>query len=135
MPKGGGDYLGIGLVEVMWKAVVVIINYHTKFQAGCGTETVTTEIKLLQKVATLREVVLHAILLDLHKAYNALYRFRCLEIMEGYGVGPRSLCLLRRYWEQLKMVAQAGGYHEELFHKEREASLRVTNCNPPYLMW
>ena len=27
IPKGGGDYRGIGLVDVTWKAVTVIINF------------------------------------------------------------------------------------------------------------
>ena len=31
------------------------------------------------------------IFLDLHKAYDALDRSRCLEILEGYGVGPPSM--------------------------------------------
>ena len=26
IPKGGGEYRGIGLVEVVWKEVVVILN-------------------------------------------------------------------------------------------------------------
>ena len=26
IPKGGGDYRDIGLVELIWKAVVVILN-------------------------------------------------------------------------------------------------------------
>ena len=87
IPKGGGDYRGIGLVEVIWKAVAVIINrrftafitYHDYlygFWAGCGTMTSTLEVKLLQKVATVREAVIHAIFLDLLKAYNALERSR-----------------------------------------------------------
>ena len=41
-----------------------------------------------QQIATLREEVLYAILLELHKAYDALERSRCLEILEGYGVVP-----------------------------------------------
>ena len=28
IPKGRGDYRGIGIVEVMWKAVTVILNCH-----------------------------------------------------------------------------------------------------------
>ena len=28
IPKTGGDYRGIGLVEVIWKAVAVILNRH-----------------------------------------------------------------------------------------------------------
>ena len=59
----------------------------------------------------MREEVLHIIFLDLYKAYDALDRSRCLEILEGYGVGTRFLHLLRRYWERLQMVARAGGYY------------------------
>ena len=80
---GGGVYREISLVEMIWKAVAVILNcrftiaitYHDSlhgFRSGCGTGTATLEVKLLQKVATLREAVLHAIFLDLHKAYDAL---------------------------------------------------------------
>ena len=36
------------------------------------------------------------IFMDLHKACDALDRFRFLEILEGYGVGPRSCGLLRK---------------------------------------
>ena len=38
-------------------------------------------------------------------------RSRCLNILEGYGVGPRAFRLLRRYWERMKMVVRAGGYY------------------------
>ena len=41
-----------------------------------------------------REEVLHIIFLDLQKVYDALYRDRYLDILEGYGVGPRTLQLL-----------------------------------------
>ena len=81
---------------------------------------------MLQRVAALREAVLHAILLDLHKAYYALDRYRCLEIMEGYGVGTRALRLLRRYWGRMEMVAWEGGYYGEPFRGERG----VTQGNP-----
>ena len=65
IPKGEGGYRGIGLVEVMWKAVAVILNrrftasitYHDYlhgFQAGCGTGTTTIEAKLLQKIVALK---------------------------------------------------------------------------------
>ena len=51
------------------------------------------------------------IFLDLTKAYDALNRSRCLEIMEGYGVGPNARRLLTTYWRRLTMVARAGGYY------------------------
>ena len=78
IPKGGCYYQCIGIVEVMWKAVAVILNHHFTvaityhdslhgFRAGCGTGTDTLDVKILQKVASLREAVLHAIFLVLHK--------------------------------------------------------------------
>ena len=73
------------------------ITYHNPlhgFWVGRGTGTATLEVKLLQQVAALREAVLHAIFLDLHKAYNALDRSRCMGILEGYGVGNKDLRLL-----------------------------------------
>ena len=62
---------------------------------------------------------LHAIFLYLHKAYDALDRFMFLGILEGYDVGTRALCLLRRYWGQHQMVARAGGYYGEPFRRDR----------------
>ena len=102
IPKGGGEYHGICLMEVIWKVVAVILNfcftaaitYHDflhRFRAGRGFGNATLEVKLLRQVAALREAVLHEIFLDLHKACKALDRSRCLGILEGYGVGPRAL--------------------------------------------
>ena len=113
--KGVITYRSIGLVEVVWKAVMVVlnfrfiasINYHDflhGFCAGCRTRTATPEVKLLQQVTTMGEEVFQGIILDLHKSYGALDRPRCLDILEGYGVGTRDLCLLRRYWDRIQMV-------------------------------
>ena len=63
--KGGGDYRDIGLVEVICKALAVILNcrftaaitYHDflhGIQAGSGTGATTLELNLLQQVAALR---------------------------------------------------------------------------------
>ena len=139
IPKGGGDYRGIGLVEVIWKAVAAILNfrftvgitYHDLFygfQVGWGTGTDTLEINLLRKDAASREAILYVILLDLHKAYDALDRFRCLGILEGYGVEHRKLLLLLQYWARLRMLERAGGYYGAPFHGKRG----VTQGNPLY---
>ena len=130
IPKWKKDYRGIGLVEAMWKVVALIINrrftasitYHNVlhgFRAGRGTGTATLEAKMLQQLAALREEVLYVIFLDLHKAYDALDRFRCLKILEGYGVVPKSRRLLTSYWYRLTMVARAGGYYGTSFGGER----------------
>ena len=99
----------------MWKVVAVISNrrltasitFHDflhGFRAGRGTGTATLEAKLLQYLAAVREEVLYVILLDLHKAYDALERSRCLEILEGYGVGALARRLLQTYLRRLTMV-------------------------------
>ena len=46
-------------------------------------------------------------------------RSRCLEILEGYGIGPRARNLLKNYWHRLTMVAHAGGYYGTAFQWER----------------
>ena len=65
------------------------------FQAGCGTGTATLEDNLIKRITDMREEVLFQVFLDLYKAYNALYRDRCLGILEAYGVGPKTIRLLR----------------------------------------
>ena len=58
---------------------------------------------------------MYVIFLDLHKSYDALDRYRCLEILEVYGVGPQSCRLLRTYWSRLMMVARVGRYYRTTF--------------------
>ena len=92
IPKRGEEYRGISLIEVVWKAVAVILNlrftaaitYHDflhGFRTDHVTGTATLELKLLQQVAALREEVFRTIFLDIHKAYNELDRSRCLGIL------------------------------------------------------
>ena len=84
----------------MWKVVAAILNrqltasitFHEFLYgllAGQGIGTATLEAKMLQHIEALREEVLYVIFLDLHKVYDALDRSRCLDILEGYGVGPQ----------------------------------------------
>ena len=65
IPKGGGDYYVIDLVEVVWKVVTVILSFclatsidlHVLlhgFWEGCGTGTTSLEYKLLQKFMSMR---------------------------------------------------------------------------------
>ena len=126
IPKGKKDYQGIGLMEVMWKVVAVILNqcftssitYHDAlhgFRAGRGIGTATLEDKLLQQLVALREEVLYVIFLDLHKAYDTLDRSRCLEILEGYGIGLQAIKIPKTYWHRLTMVARAGGLLRDSF--------------------
>ena len=69
------------------------------------------------------------IFLDLHKAYDALDRSRCMEILEGYGVGTKSRRLLTNYWRRQAKVAKAGGNNRTAFGGERD----VTQGDPQSL--
>ena len=90
--KGKKEYWGISFVEVMWKVMAAISNWGLTasitfhdflhgFRAGRGTVTATLEAKLLWQLAALGEDVMYVIFLDLHKAYDALDRYRYLEIL------------------------------------------------------
>ena len=129
IPKGKGEFRGIGLVEVIWKLLTLILHRRLTtielhdvlhgFREGRGTGTATLEAKLLQQLAAMREEVLYVIFLDLTKAYDALDRSRTLEILKGYGVGERVRRILTVYWERKTMVAREGGYYGKGFKGER----------------
>ena len=99
IPKGGGDFYIIGLVEVLCKTVAAILNCHLGaainlhnmlhgFWDDLGTGTAYLEVKLLHKLMDIREEVLCAIFMDLHKTYRTLDREIFLGIMEENGVRP-----------------------------------------------
>ena len=107
-------------MELLGKAISGIINcrlspsiqFHDVLHAFCAgrrTGPATLEAKLLQKLINLSKIVLRSILIDLSKSYGALYREHCLDILVGYGVGPRTTCILQKYWAQIQMTAKAGG--------------------------
>ena len=65
IPKGGGDYRGIGLVEVVWKVVTLILNsqFTTSttlhnvlhgLREGRGTGITSLEAKLIHKLTSMR---------------------------------------------------------------------------------
>ena len=122
IPKRVGKYFqGIGLVGSLWKFTTGIINRNLTtdikcnnslhgFWTGRGVGTATLEDKLLHKLKSMKEAVLHTIFLDLQKAYNALDWYRCLNILEVYGVGIQTLQLLQTCWIRLRMVENYGGY-------------------------
>ena len=126
IPKGKGEFRGIGLVEVTWKLMAVILHRQLTtglqlhdalhgFREGRSTGTATLEAKLLQQLAAMREEVLYVIFLDLTNAYDALDRSSSLEILKGYGVGERVRKVLREYWERTTMVAKVGSYYGKGF--------------------
>ena len=91
IPKGGGDYRGIGLLEPIWKVIERIINHrldafnlHDSLH-GCrnkrGTGTVIIEAKLAQQLLHLELKPFYSVFLDLRKAFDAMDRERCILIL------------------------------------------------------
>ena len=54
----------------------------------------------------MREEVLYEVFLDPQKAYDDLYWERCMEILVGYGIGPRTERVICLSWDHLLMVAR-----------------------------
>ena len=113
-------------MEEIWKVVVVIIYHHIGvsitlhnmlhgLRGGYGTGNVSLKAKLLQQLTAMREEFVYEIFMELHKAYVALYKDRCLEILEGFVVVPWARRLLYAYWDRLNIVACAGGYYRAHF--------------------
>jgi hypothetical protein len=121
IPKGGGDYHGIGLLEPIWKVIERIINHwldtfnlHDSLHGcrnKCGTGTTIIEAKLAQQLLYLKLKPFYGVFLDLQKAFDAMDRERCILILEGYGAGPWLVCLVRTYWRDAIMVCWASGYY------------------------
>jgi Reverse transcriptase (RNA-dependent DNA polymerase) len=132
IPKGAGsnEVRGIGLLEVVWKLLTTIMNsriiksveYHDAhhgFRANRGTGTATLEAKLRMQLAMVEGKNLFQIFIDFSKAYDTLDRGRTLKILEGYGIGPRILGILRTFWEQQKVVVRQSGYYGTPFKPSR----------------
>jgi hypothetical protein len=114
LPKGGGNFRGIDLLDPFWKVVEKVMvcrlgsnEFHSCLHGGLpkrGTGTATIEAKLAQQLAWMEQEPLYQVFVDPRKAYDHLDREWCLAIMTGYGVGPKLLRLQTKFWEQAQMV-------------------------------
>ena len=89
------------------------------FRARRGTGTAIIEAKLFQQLASINQVAVFEIFLDLQKAYDTVDRGRTLEILEQYGVGVRTRTLLHQLWERQQIVARQAGSHSDPFGATR----------------
>jgi hypothetical protein len=129
IPKGGGGYRGIGLLEPFWKVIEILIDgrlaaipLHDCLHGSLpkrGTGTAILEAKLAQQLAYMEQFPLYGIFIDLRKAYDAMDRGRCLEILRDYGVGPNIVRLLETFWDLAVLVCRAMGRYGEPFQAER----------------
>ncbi len=119
LPKGGGDYRGISLLEPLRKVVERIMDWQLNALPlhealhGClngrGTGTAILEAKVAQQLAHLEQEPFYGVFLDLKNAFNAMDRESCLLILEGYGMGPNIVWLISNFWQDATMVCHASG--------------------------
>ena len=74
------------------------------FRAGRGTGAASLEANILQQLILMREEILYEVLINLWKFYDDLYRERCMDILVGFGIGPRTERIIKYYWENLSIV-------------------------------
>jgi hypothetical protein len=79
------------------------------------TRTAGIKAKLAQQLAHLEQVPFYGVFLDLKKAFDSMDRERCLLILEGYGVGPRMIRLIRNFWRNAVLVCRALGNYGSPF--------------------
>ncbi len=137
IPKGGGDYHGIGLLlEPIWKVLERIIDrrldaieLHDCLHGCCanrGTGTTVIEAKLAQQLSHLELKPFYGVFLDLKKAFDSMDWDCCILILEGYRAGPWMIQLIWTYWRDAIMVCRASGNYGTPF----KAGCGVTQGGP-----
>ncbi len=125
IPKGGGYYRGIGLLEPIWKCIEQVIDHqldaidlHDSLH-GCHhnrrTGTAIIKAKLAQQLSYLELQPFYGVFLDLRKAFNAMDWEQCILVLEGYGAGPRMIQLICGFWHDAIMVCRAAGNYGMAF--------------------
>jgi hypothetical protein len=125
IPKGDGDYHGIGLLKPIWKVLERIMDHqinaielhdcHHGCHANRCTGTVVIKAKLAQQLLYLELKPFFSIFLDLKKAFNLMNSEHCFLILEGCGAGPRMIRLIRTFWRNAIMMYQASGNNSMSF--------------------
>ncbi len=119
IPKGGGNYCGISLLEPIWKVVKRVMDHRLEVNAlhnslhscrkGRGTGTAVIEAKLVQQLAHIEQVPFYRVFIDLKKAFDTMDQERCLLILEGHSVGPNMHRLIHHYLDEATNVCRALG--------------------------
>ncbi len=129
IPKGGGEYRGIGLLELISKVLEKVMDLRLEAIVlhnclhGClalqGTGTGIIEAKLAQQFAHLEQTPFFGVFIDLRKAFDAMNCGRCLEILVLHSVGPKVICLICNFWDSATNVCRAKGNYGRPFKAGR----------------
>ena len=57
--------------------------------------------------------------MDLRKAYNAMDRDTCLNILHDMGVNKKTIWLIARLWKESRICCRATGFYGRLFKARR----------------
>ena len=93
--------------------MMLAIQFHNTIDGICtgkGKGNISIEVKLLQKLAAMREEVLYEILFYLHKVYDTLYHRNCFDILMPYVIVPHVIRILRQYLDRPSIFSLEGGY-------------------------
>ncbi len=136
IPKGGGEYWGIRLLEPIWKVLERVMDLQLEAIVlqdslhGClarrGMGTGIIEAKLAQQLAHLEQMPCFGVFIDLKKAFDAMDQGRCLEILAFHGVGPNMLRLICNFWDTAINECRVKGNYGQPF----KAGCGVTQGGP-----
>jgi hypothetical protein len=125
IPKGGGDYCSIGLLEPIWKVIEQVMDHPLEVIAlhnslhrcrnGQGRGTAVIEAKLTQQLAHIEQASFYGVFIDLKKAFNAMDWEHCLYILEEHGVGPSMHQIIHHFWDKATNACRASGNYGMLF--------------------
>ena len=91
------------LEEVIDTWIKTLLQFHDVlhgFHGRKGAGTAIMELKLAQELASMDQDPLFLICLNLMKAYNNPYHVRLLQMLAGYGEGPKIWGLLAEIWSR-----------------------------------
>jgi hypothetical protein len=119
IPKRGGEYRCIGLLEPIWKVLKKVMDLRLEAIVlhdslhGClalqGMGTGIIEAKLAQQLAHLEQTPFFGVFIDLQKVFDTMDCGCCLKILPLHGVGPKMLHLIRNFWDEATNVHWAKG--------------------------
>ena len=72
-----------------------------------------------QQLAYIGQEPFFGVFIDLKKAFDAMDRGHCLHILEGYGVEPNIIRLIKNFWDRAVLTCRANRYYGNPFKASR----------------